>query len=188
MKKIKAVCEAHHLLFHLDGARLFNALVAKNENAGDYGSLFDSISVCFNKGLGCPAGSMLLGSEKFIQQARRVRKVFGGGMRQAGFLAATALYALDHHIERLSQDHLNAKKIEIALQKHPLVKTILPVETNLVIFELNEEARMERFIAQLKEKGILLLAISSRKLRMITHLDISGEMMNYFLKTLPHIS
>lgn len=187
IKKIKEVCEAHHLLFHLDGARLFNALIAKNENARDYGTLFDSISVCFNKGLGCPAGSMLMGSEKFIQQARRIRKVFGGGMRQSGFLAATALYALDHHIERLSQDHVNAKKIEAALQKHPLVKTVLPVETNLVIFELHEEARIERFIAQLKEKGILLLAISSRKLRMITHLDISGEMMNYFLKTLPDI-
>jgi threonine aldolase len=187
IKNIKEVCEANHLLFHLDGARLFNALVAKNENARDYGSLFDSISVCFNKGLGCPAGSILMGSEKFIQQARRIRKIFGGGMRQAGFLAATALYALDHHIERLSEDHVNAKKIENALNKHPLVKMVSPVETNLVIFELHEEAGVERFIAQLQEKGILLLAITNTKLRMITHLDISGEMMDYFLKTLPNI-
>jgi threonine aldolase len=185
--KIKQVCDAHQLLLHLDGARLFNALLAKNEKPGDYGTLFHSISVCFNKGLGCPAGSILMGTEKFIQQARRVRKVFGGGMRQAGFLAATALYALDHNIERLATDHLNAKKIETALQKHPLVKMVLPVETNLVIFELNDGVDQAHFIAQLREKEILLLPISDRRLRIITHLDISGEMLEILLKALTYI-
>jgi threonine aldolase len=184
IKQIKKVCEEHHLGLHLDGARLFNALVAKNEKPRDYGTLFDSISVCFNKGLGCPAGSILMGSEKFIHQARRVRKVFGGGMRQAGFLAATALYALDHNIERLAADHIHAEKIGIALQDHPLVKMVLPVETNLVIFDLKEEEDMSRFISQLREKGILLLPISGRRLRIITHLDITGEMVEFFIKTL----
>jgi threonine aldolase len=124
---------------------LFNALVAKNEKPGDYGALFDSISVCFNKGLGCPAGSMLMGSASFIRRARRVRKVFGGGLRQAGYLAATAIYALDHHIERLATDHQHARLIETALQQHPLVKMILPVETNLIIFEVKDQRRPGSF-------------------------------------------
>ncbi|HCL83664.1 MAG TPA: threonine aldolase [Chitinophagaceae bacterium] len=186
--KIKEVCDTHQLNLHLDGARLFNALVAKNEKPGDYGSVFHSISVCFNKGLGCPAGSMLMGSEKFIHQARRVRKVFGGGMRQAGFFAATAVYALDHHIERLATDHLHAKKIEAALQNHPLVKMVLPVETNLVIFELKDGVDMGGFISRLREREILLLPISDRRLRIITHLDISADMLLIFLKALTHIS
>ncbi len=186
--KIKEVCDTHQLNLHLDGARLFNALVAKNEKPDDYGSVFHSISVCFNKGLGCPAGSMLMGSEKFIHQARRVRKVFGGGMRQAGFFAATAVYALDHHIERLATDHLHAKKIEAALQNHPLVKMVLPVETNLVIFELKDGVDMGGFISRLREREILLLPISDRRLRIITHLDISADMLLIFLKALTHIS
>jgi threonine aldolase len=184
IKKIRQVCDEHHLILHLDGARLFNALVAKNEKAADYGTLFHSISVCFNKGLGCPAGSMLLGTEKFIHQARRIRKVFGGGMRQAGFLAATALYALDHHVERLATDHLRAKKIGEALLHHPLVKMVLPVETNLVIFELKDGEEPGRFISRLKEKEILLLSISETRLRIVTHLDISQEMLDIFLKVL----
>jgi threonine aldolase len=184
IKKIRQVCDERQLILHLDGARLFNALVAKNERPGDFGILFHSISVCFNKGLGCPSGSMLLGTEKFIHQARRVRKVFGGGMRQAGFLAATALYALDHHIGRLAADHLHAKKIGEALQKHPMVKMVLPVETNLVIFELNNAEDVKRFISQMKEKEILLLNISETRLRIVTHLDISEAMLENFLKIL----
>jgi threonine aldolase len=185
--KIRKVCDEHHLKLHLDGARLFNALVAKNEEASDYGNLFHSISVCFNKGLGCPAGSMLLGTDAFIRQAIRVRKVFGGGMRQAGFLAATALYALEHHVERLATDHQHAKRIGEALQKHPHVKTVLPVETNLVIFELTDGNDPESFIAALKEKDILLLTISNKRLRMVTHLDISSEMVDQFITTLTTI-
>ena len=181
---IRQICDAHKLILHLDGARLFNALIAKKERPGDYGTLFHSISVCFNKGLGCPAGSILLGTEKFIKQARRVRKVFGGGMRQAGFLAATALYALDQNVERLNIDHIHAKKIGEALQKHPLVKMVLPVETNLVIFELNDGEDPHSFIARMKEKEVLLLTISNNRLRIVTHLDISEEMVSDFLNIL----
>ena len=143
---------------HLDGARLFNALVAKKEKPEDHGKLFHSISVCFNKGLGCPVGSMLLGTEKFIYQARRVRKVFGGGMRQAGFLAATALYALEHHIDRLATDHVHAKKIGEALEQHPLVQTGSAGETNLVIFELKDgEDPKTRLFVNMRKENILLL-------------------------------
>jgi len=184
IKKIRDVCDEYHLILHLDGARLYNALVAKNEKTADYGKLFNSISVCFNKGLGCPAGSILLGTEKFIRQARRVRKIFGGGLRQAGFLAATALYALEHHVARLASDHQQAKKIGEALQKHPLVKMVLPVETNLVIFELIDEKDPKAFIASMKAKGILLLTISDKRLRIVTHLDVSNDMVDYFLKVL----
>ncbi|HEV3222252.1 MAG TPA: GntG family PLP-dependent aldolase [Puia sp.] len=187
IKKIRQVCNDHHLILHLDGARLFNALVAKKEKPGDYGPLFDSISVCFSKGLGCPAGSVLLGAEKFILKGRRVRKVFGGGMRQAGFLAATALYALDHHVKRLSIDHQHARKIGEALQNHPLIKSVLPIETNLVIFELNDNENPRVFISRMKEKNILMLQISERKLRIVTHLDVSEEMVSVFLKTLAQI-
>ncbi len=187
IKKIRHVCDTHQIILHLDGARLFNALVAKKELPGDYGSLFHSISVCFNKGLGCPAGSILLGNEKFIFQARRVRKVFGGGMRQAGFLAATALYAMDHNVERLAIDHTHAKIIGEALQKHPWVKMVLPVETNLVIFELNEGRDPRTFISNMKGKDILLLPISENRLRIVTHLDISEEMLGSFLEALVNI-
>jgi threonine aldolase len=185
--KIKDLCDLRGLILHLDGARLFNALVARNETPKDYGSLFHSISVCFNKGLGCPAGSVLMGSQSFIRQARRVRKVFGGGLRQAGFFAATALYALDNNIQRLAIDHQHAKKIEAVLQKHPMIKMVLPVETNLVIFELQDGIKPGRFIDQLREKNILLLAISENRLRMVTHLDISAEMVDQLIHFLPQI-
>jgi threonine aldolase len=184
IKKIREVCNQHDLNLHLDGARLFNALVAKNQQPSQFGSLFDSISVCFNKGLGCPAGSMLMGTERFIRQAIRKRKVFGGGLRQAGFLAATALYALDHHVERLSTDQLHAQKIGATLQAHPFVKMVLPVESNLVIFELNDDQDPKAFIKELKAKDVLLLTISDKRLRIVTHLDISSDMVDHFLKIL----
>jgi threonine aldolase len=188
IRKIKDLCDERGLMLHLDGARLFNALVAKNEKPKDYGTLFHSISVCFNKGLGCPAGSVLMGSHLFIHRARRIRKVLGGGMRQAGFLASTAVFALDHHITRLETDHLHAKKIEAALNRHPLVKTVMPVETNLVIFELKEGENQSLFIQRLREKNILLLAISDKRLRIVTHLDISSVMVDQFIHTLSQIS
>jgi threonine aldolase len=184
IKKIRQVCEDHQLILHLDGARLFNALVAKNENPDDYGALFHSISVCFSKGLGCPAGSILLGTEKFIHQARRVRKVLGGGVRQAGFMAASALYALDHHVERLATDHRHAKIIGEELEKHPQIKMVLPVETNLVIFELKDGEDPRRFISHMKEMNILLLPISESRLRIVTHLGIREEMIPVFQKAL----
>ncbi|HEX3081015.1 MAG TPA: GntG family PLP-dependent aldolase [Puia sp.] len=184
---IRKICDEHHLKLHLDGARLYNAIVAKKEKEASFGKLFHSISVCFNKGLGCPAGSILLGSEAFIRQAIRVRKVFGGGMRQAGFLAATALYALEHHVERLATDHQHARRIGEALQKHPLVKMVLPVETNLVIFELVDREDPKAFKTTMKKKGILLLTITDKRLRIVTHLDISSTMVDHFLETLDQI-
>jgi threonine aldolase len=187
IKKIREVCNQHDLNLHLDGARLFNALVAKNQKPSDFGSLFNSISVCFNKGLGCPAGSMLLGSEKFIRQAIRKRKVFGGGLRQAGFLAATALYALDHHVDRLATDHAHARRIGAALESHPLVKMVMPVESNLVVFELKDENDPKTFIKELKAREVLLLTVSDKRLRIVTHLDISREMVDNFLKILNDI-
>jgi threonine aldolase len=166
---------------------LFNAIVAKSEKPREFGALFDSISVCFNKGLGCPAGSMLMGRASFIHRARRVRKVFGGGMRQAGFLAATAIYALDHHIERLAIDHSHAKLIESALQNHPLVRKVLPVETNLIIFEMRDHSDQACFIDCMRKKEILLLPISENRLRMVTHLDVTEDMVAIIIKTLSQI-
>jgi threonine aldolase len=184
IKKIRQVCDEQNLILHLDGARLYNALVAKHENPANYGAVFHSISVCFNKGLGCPAGSILMGESSFIRRARRVRKVFGGGMRQAGYLAATALYAIEHQVDRLATDHIHAKMIGDALLAHPLVSLVLPVETNLVIFELNDRKDPKAFIRYMKEKDILLLTISDKRLRIVTHLDISRDMVSNFLRVL----
>ncbi len=188
IKRIRKVCDDHGLRLHLDGARLFNALVAKKQQPEAYGNLFHSISVCLNKGLGCPAGSVLLGTRTFIHQARRVRKVLGGGLRQAGFLAATASYALQHHVDRLGEDHAHAKQIESALLAHPKIKMVLPVETNLVVFELTDGEDPKRFISSMKEKDILLLTISPKRLRMVTHLDITNDMVDLFSGTLANWS
>ena len=136
IKQIKKICEANDLFLHLDGARLFNAIVVKKESPKDYGKLFDSISICISKGLGAPVGSVLIGTKNFIAKARRIRKVFGGGMRQAGYLAAACMYALDNNIERLNDDHHHAKQLATALQQKDFVGEMLPVETNIVIFEV----------------------------------------------------
>jgi threonine aldolase len=170
---IKSICQEKGLALHLDGARVWNAIVAKNEDYLRYGSTFDSISVCLSKSLGCPVGSILLGNKPFIKKARRIRKVFGGGMRQAGSLAAAGIYALDHHIERLEQDHVHAKELSACIAKKPFVKLLLPVETNIIIFELQEGLSAPAMVAALKEKGILGYAISPVRIRLVTHLDIS---------------
>ena len=177
IKRIREQCNELGLAFHLDGARLFNALVAKNESPREYGELFDSISICLSKGLGCPVGSVLLGPGPFIKKARRVRKVFGGGMRQAGFLAAAGIYALEHHINRLSEDHDNAKKIAAVLEKKSFVKEVLPVETNIIIFELNEHMTAPQLVSDLKKSGILGYAIAPNRVRLVVHLDISDQMV-----------
>jgi threonine aldolase len=177
IQRIKKTCVENQLQLHLDGARLFNAIVAKKETAKQYGEIFDSVSVCLNKGLGCPMGSILIGSETFIKKARRVRKVFGGGMRQAGFMAATAIYALKHHIDRLATDHLNAGKIAEALAGKEFVKEIMPVETNIVIAEIQPSCTAAEIAGRLKEHGIKVIAISPTQLRFVTHLDISAAMM-----------
>lgn len=170
---IKKICTERGLALHLDGARVWNAIVAKNEDFLRYGKTFDSISVCLSKSLGCPVGSLLLGTKPFIKKARRIRKVFGGGMRQAGFLAAAGLYALDHHINRLEQDHRHAKLLAECIEKKSFVKMLLPVETNIIIFELQDGQSAPALVARLKEKGVLGYAISPVRVRLVTHLDIN---------------
>ena len=175
--KIRQVCKDNQLKLHLDGARLFNALVAKKQTALSYGQVFDSISVCLNKGLGCPIGSILIGPAPFIRQARRFRKVFGGGMRQAGFMAAAGIYALENHVDRLAEDHTHARQIAAVLEKKDFVAAILPVETNIIIFEVEASVCAKQLAAQLKEQDILAIAISANQLRFVTHLDITPEMV-----------
>lgn len=185
MKAIKEVCTAHGLKFHLDGARLWNALAVTGEDPKLYGHLFDSISVCLSKGLGCPVGSVLLGSKDFIAKALRVRKVFGGGMRQAGFLAAAGIYALDHHRERLKEDHKKAKEIEAILSEKDFIASVSPVDTNIIIFELNESVLdAEAFMHKMDENNIRLISMGSGKLRLVTHLNYTDEMHGHFLSIL----
>ena len=184
LKKIKEVCDEHKLGYHLDGARLWNALVAKQETAKQYGSLFDTISVCFSKGLGCPVGSMLIGDEAIMDHAIRVRKLFGGNMRQIGYLAAAADYALDNHIDRLVDDHKRAQQLGVALENSPLVKKVEPIETNIVIFNVADGVDENEFVNKLAEKYILLISMGEGKLRMVTHLDFTDAMLE---KTLDEI-
>lgn len=183
IEDIKTVCSEQGLALHLDGARIWNAMVAKNERPQQYGQTFDSISVCLSKSLGCPVGSVLVGKKDFIKKARRIRKVFGGGMRQAGFIAAAGIYALDHHIDRLQTDHAHALLLAEALAGKSFVKFILPVETNIVIFELEESLTAPSFVASLKEQGILGYAIAPQRVRLVTHLDISPLMIEQTIDT-----
>jgi threonine aldolase len=177
IKKIRQVCNENNLKLHLDGARLFNALVEKKQTPKEYGQLFDSLSVCLSKSLGCPIGSLLLGKKDFIKKARRVRKVFGGGMRQAGYLAAAGIYALKNNIERLKQDHDHAKQIAEALKKKDFVGEIFPVETNIIIFEVKQPWTAPGFVEKLKEFDILGHPISPTQVRLVTHLDVTPEMV-----------
>ncbi|WP_272022450.1 threonine aldolase family protein [Olleya namhaensis] len=169
--KVKQVCKDHNLGFHLDGARLWNALIEKNETTQQYGDAFDTISVCLSKGLGCPIGSVLVGDEQIMKKALRIRKILGGGMRQGGFLAAAGLYALDNNIERLAEDHKKARELGVALVKSSFVKKVEPVETNIVIFELNKKYSENQFIELFSAKNIKLIGMGSNKLRLVTHLD-----------------
>ena len=184
LKKIKEVCDKNNLAYHLDGARLFNALVAKNETPKQYGDLFDTISICLSKGLGAPIGSVLLGSKKDIEKALRIRKLFGGAMRQVGYLAAAGIYALDHHVNRLEEDHNRAKVICNTLQNSPYVKSVEPVETNIVIFNLHDIINDNDFVEALKEKNILISSMGEGKLRMVTHLDFTEEMLKKVVEVL----
>ncbi len=182
--KIKAVCNKHNLKLHLDGARLFNALVAKNQQAKQYGEVFDSISICLSKGLGAPIGSVLLGKADFIKKARRVRKVFGGGMRQAGYMAAAGLFALHNNVDRLAKDHFNAKKIAHALLEKDFVGKMMPVETNIIIFEITSDGGPKTFCERMKQNEILCLPISETQVRMVTHLDVHENMVAQVLRTI----
>lgn len=181
---IRACCSQHNLALHLDGARLWNALVAKKEQPIQYGRVFDSISICLSKGLGTPVGSVLLGSQAFIKQARRVRKVMGGGMRQAGYLAAAGIYALEHHINRLEQDHAHAQLVAQHLQQLDFIGSMLPVETNILIFEVTGRYSAAALAEKLKAAGIYCIAISSTQVRMVFHLDVTPDMISRLLEVL----
>jgi len=184
LKKIGAVCKLHGLGYHLDGARLFNALVETKESPKIYGEIFDSISICLSKGLGAPVGSLLLGSKAFIKQASRMRKVMGGGMRQSGFLAAAGIYALDNNIERLKEDHLRARLIGEELKKLSYVKEVYPAETNILIFKLTDKMKDTLFINKLAEQNIHAIIFSPQTIRFVTHLDFTDEMMHKVILTL----
>ncbi len=185
--KISKVCKENNLKLHLDGARLFNAIVANNESPVNYGNAFDSISICLSKGLGTPVGSVLLGTKDFIKQARRVRKVFGGGMRQAGYLAAAGIYALDNHIERLANDHKSAKLMAEAANLNSDVKEVMPVETNIVVIILNEGVTNTEFLNRLEQKGVRAVPFGPRRVRLVTHLDLSQEDINTVCDLLPRV-
>ena len=184
IREIKRICDKNNLLFHLDGARLFNALVANKQSPKQYGELFDTISICLSKGLGAPVGSILLGGKNHIHMARRYRKALGGGMRQAGSLAAACIYALDNNIDRLSIDHARAKSIESILNGLSWVENIIPVETNIVIFEPINSIKDSDVISKLADNGILVSSMGGNKVRFVTHLDLTDIMITRLNQTL----
>ncbi len=187
LARIKQVCLDHKLKYHLDGARLWNALVAKRDNPLHYGQMFDTISVCLSKGLGAPIGSVLVADKETINRALRVRKIFGGGMRQAGYLAAAGIYALDHHVGRLAEDHRRAKELGQLLEKLNWVGKVEPVETNILIFTLKAGLDDTMLMNLLKERNIQISSMGQGKLRIVTHLDYKEVMHDYVLETLERI-
>lgn len=182
LQAIKQVCTENNLKYHLDGARLWNALVAKKQHPKQFGELFDTISVCLSKGLGAPIGSVLLGSKADMKRALRIRKIFGGGMRQSGYLAAAGLYALQNNINRLEIDHRRAKELGNLLEKMPWVANVEPVETNILIFGLQQSVDEKLFMEKLKQKGILISSMGHGKLRIVTHLDYKEVMHEYVME------
>ena len=186
IKPIYELCKAKGLRLHLDGARIFNALQATGDKASDYGNYFDGISICLSKGLGAPVGSVLLGDKETIKKAIKIRKVFGGGMRQAGFLAAAGIYALDHQVARLKEDHNHAKALANALLKASYVKSVMPVETNIVIFEV-EAGKADEIVNQFKSKGLLCNTTSSKTIRLVTHLDLTPIKIDRAIEIILHL-
>ena len=187
LEKIRLVCDEHNLGFHLDGARIWNALVASGQDPKSYGNLFDTLSVCFSKGLGAPVGSALIGSKKDISNALRIRKVLGGGMRQAGFLAAAASYAIDNQWDSLTEDHRKAKELKDVLDTLSFIRKVEPVDTNIVIFTLSDGVDESNFNKKLEEKKIRFISMGQGKLRLVTHRDYSQAQHEYvvdILKTL----
>lgn len=182
IEPIARLCQEKGLKLHLDGARIFNALVTTGDKAIDYGKYFDGISVCLSKGLGAPVGSVFLADKETIKYARRVRKVFGGGMRQAGFLAAAGIFALDHHVDRLKVDHSNAQLLATELEKYNWVKSIMPIETNIIVFETIQPATL--IADKLAVFGIKALTTGLNTVRFVLHLDITSEQIDYTIKSL----
>ncbi|MEO2060270.1 MAG: GntG family PLP-dependent aldolase [Mesonia sp.] len=187
IRQIREVCDEHNLGLHLDGARLFNALVAKGESPKQYGEVFDTISVCLSKGLGTPMGSVLIGDEKLMNNAMRVRKVLGGGMRQIGFMAAAGLYALENNVERLAEDHQRAQELAKTLSEQAYVKEVEPVETNIIIFYLTEGINEVDFLKRLEDCGVIISGMGQGKLRIVTHLGYTQEMHETFTQVLKEL-
>lgn len=184
LQSISALCKEEKLALHLDGARLWNAMVATQTSAQEHGKLFDTLSLCFSKGLGAPVGSVLVGSKEMMDKALRIRKVFGGGMRQAGYLAAAAQYALEYQLEDLKQDHAKAKDLEQLLLCKSFIKSVAPVDTNIVIFELDKTISENVFFEKLSQKKIKFISMGSGKLRFVTHRDYTDTMHAYVLEIL----
>jgi len=184
IRKIKDVCVENKLSFHLDGARIFNALIETKETATKYGEVFDTISICLSKGLGAPVGSVLLGKADVIKKARRFRRVFGGGMRQGGYLGAAGIYALDYHIERLKDDHRRAKELAVIIGILPIVEEVLPVETNIIMFSLNPNLSEKEFLNKIAEKDLLAVPFGKQTIRMVTHLDFTDDQLSETKKIL----
>lgn len=187
IKPISVLCRERDLALHLDGARLFNVLVETGESTQEVGTYFDSISICISKGLGAPVGSVLIGNQDFIKQARRFRKVMGGGMRQAGYLAAACLFALKNNINRLKEDNKRAQKIGAVLKNLPYVDSVRPVKTNILIFDLKDTFTAESFLEKLKAEGIQAVAFGPQTVRFVTHLNFTEEMMEKVIATLKAI-
>ena len=187
VKPIAKVCKKRGLKLHLDGARLFNALVETGETTQQWGNTFDSISICLSKGLGAPVGSLLIGNAEFIRRARRLRKAFGGGMRQAGFLAAAGIYALDNNVKRLKHDNDNAKKIGAILRGLPYVENLRPVMTNIVIFDVKAPLTGDLFLKKIGEHGIQAALFGPNTVRFVTHLHITNEMIDALISILKNL-
>lgn len=188
LMEIGEVCKTNNLKYHLDGARLWNALVAKRQHPKQFGEIFDTISVCLSKGLGAPVGSLLVGKQEHINKAIRIRKIFGGGMRQAGYLAAAGLYALQHNVGRLEEDHRRAKQLGSFLQQLPWVEKVEPIETNILIFSLKPQYSEAALMEKLKQKSIFISSLGKGKLRIVTHLDYKEVMHNYVIETLQKLT
>lgn len=188
LMEIGEVCKTNNLNYHLDGARLWNALVAKRQHPKQFGEMFDTISVCLSKGLGAPVGSLLIGKKEHINKALRIRKVFGGGMRQAGYLAAAGLYALQNNVGRLEEDHRRARQLGNFLQQMPWVEKVEPVETNILIFSLKPQYSEAALMEKLKQKSIFISSLGKGKLRIVTHLDYKEVMHNYVIETLQKLT
>ncbi len=184
LEQIAQICRNNHLKFHLDGARIFNALTVTGQTPAECGAMFDSISVCLSKGLGAPVGSVLIGDKEFITKARRVRKVFGGGMRQAGYLAAAGIYALDHHIERLADDHKKAAVLSETLKGLDWVESVYECQTNIVLFKVKEPFRAIPVIHQLEQAGLYGIDFDKMTIRFVTHLDFTDRMLEQAVEIL----
>jgi len=184
---IRETCHEHGLALHLDGARLFNALVAKGQSAKDYGEIFDTISICLSKGLGAPVGSLLVGSHDDIKRAKRIRKVMGGAWRQAGYIAAGGLYALQHNIGRLQEDHDKAKLIASVLEGLDYVEEVYPCETNILIFKLTDKYTHQEYVAKLAEHDVHAFAFGPQLIRFVTHLDFTDDHMNLLIEVLKRL-